>query len=426
MGHSFVGGYFLSPYIHAFEEALNAASLSYDDAHPDTVTVTSTTDTPPPSSSAKSSSSSKTNPGPKKPYTMVKTANVGYTAIILFARNPESVLETKDAEVGFGAAEMGNKGAVGLRCLYGEEEGGSTTELTFVATHLAAMEWNLAKRNANWASIVRGLTFENPEAVVERHRVSGEHGEASETSRLLHEDLDEAHRRLQKELHDISVYKPSSHLFVGGDLNYRISTTSPPPGAAFPSLDEDSEHHYLKFWPLDQLTREKEAGRTLHGLSEGKVEFPPTYKYVVKPNGKDDENPRWEFAPHRYPSWTDRILYLNTPSSLPDITVETYDAMPILASSDHRPVFLRASVPLVSRETLEGALKDEDVGDPRVRLPVEIDPEAWERRQAARRKEVMAGWSMMLWSSKEGAAVLGTLVALGVGCYLFMGGAGGR
>lgn len=405
MGQSFVGGYLLSPYIAAFEDALNLASLSFDDAHPDTVTVTPT------SSSA----------GPKKPYTMVKTANVGYTAIILFARNPDSILDIKDAEVGFGAAEMGNKGAVGLRCLYRPEKG-DQTEVTFVATHLAAMEWNLAKRNANWASIVRGLTFENPEAVVERHRVSGENGEANEATRLLHEDLDESHRRLQRELHAISVFKPSSHLFVGGDLNYRISTTSPPPGAAFPSLDPDSEHHYMKFWPLDQLTREKGAGRTLHGLSEGEVAFPPTYKYIVKPNGKNDEDPRWEFAPHRYPSWTDRILYLDTPSSQPSIAVQTYDAMPILSTSDHRPVYLRASVPLLSPETLESSLKPEDVSDPRVRLPVEIDPEAWERRQAARRKEVMAGWSMMLWSTKQGAIVLGTVVAVGFGWYLYMSG----
>jgi len=108
------------------------------------------------------------------PYVLVRAHNVGYTAILLFAKDPARVRDLQEAEVGFGAAEMGNKGAVGLRVLYDAagKEGDETqsTELTFVATHLAAMEWNLPRRNANWAAIMRGLTFDNPEAVVERMR----------------------------------------------------------------------------------------------------------------------------------------------------------------------------------------------------------------------------------------------------------------
>ena len=49
--------------------------------------------------------------------------------------------------------------------------------------------------------------------------------------------------------------------------------------------------------------------------------------------------------------------------------------------------------------------------------PVEIDPEAWERRKAARRKEALLGWGTILWSSKEGAVVLGAAIALGVGWW---------
>lgn len=413
LGFSFVGGYFLNPYISRFEDALNLAAVRFDDENNRTkdnvISVTPTADQP------------------KKPYGLVKTGNVGYTALLVFARDLDRVKDVQEAEVGFGTADMGNKGAIGVRCLFEGAGGGDGTEVTFVATHLAAMEWNLARRNANWAAVMRGMAFENPEDVVNRHRTSsvdlnGNSGDG-ERQMLLHEEHHEQHQRLQRQLHDISVFKPSSHLFVAGDLNYRISSTSPPPGATFPSLDPESEHHYMNFWPLDQLTREKEAGRTMHGLSEGVVKFPPTYKYDIKPGTKDsDEEPVWSFAPHRYPSWTDRVLYLDTPRGAPPdrgVKVRSYDAFPVLASSDHRPVFLRAAVPLIPPPELERLLHEggDDVSDPRVRLPVELDPEAWERRAAARRREVMAGWSMMLWSTQQGALLLGTMVLLVAGWY---------
>lgn len=409
MSHSFIGGYFLNPYITQFEEAINLAATRHDEERADVVSVTPTQ-----------------APGPKH-YSLVKAQNVGYTGLLVFSTNPARLRDIQDAEVGFGAAEMGNKGAVGLRALYDNGQG-KTTELTFVATHLAAMEWNLPRRNANWAAIMRGLTFENPEAVLQSFRESEALSrEDSETARLLHVDHDEQHARLQQRLHDISVFRPSSHLFVAGDLNYRISTTSPGPNSPFPSLDPESEHYYPSFFPLDQLTRERKAGRTLHGLSEADVHFPPTYKYDVLPQRtKNETEVPWSFAPHRYPSWTDRVLFLETPTglrdSVPAMRVRSYDAMPLLRSSDHRPVYLRVDVPLVSPDEMRaGSIEDSGtaVQDPRARLPMEIDPEAWERRAAARRREVMAGWSMFLWSTPQGACILATLAAIGVGAYWY-------
>jgi hypothetical protein len=57
------------------------------------------------------------------------------------------------------------------------------------------------------------------------------------------------------------------------------------------------------------------------------------------------------------------------------------------------------------------------VVDPRVKLPVPVDVHAWERRAAARRKEVMVGWSAFVWSTREGAVLLATILALGVGSW---------
>lgn len=104
------------------------------------------------------------------PYKLVGSRNVGMTAIMLFARKPDAIHHIQFAECAFGIADMGNKGAVALRVTYsaagspGEEQDEAvtdtaaaeprTTVITFVATHLAAMEYNLRRRNANWASIV--------------------------------------------------------------------------------------------------------------------------------------------------------------------------------------------------------------------------------------------------------------------------------
>lgn len=433
MAYSFIGPYFLNPYLAAYEEALNLAAYAFNDP---------STDHDP----------TKLLDGPRPPpqtYTLVRSKNVGMTAVLLFAKDPSAIVDVQEAEVGFGAAEMGNKGAAGLRVQYEDTDSGHSTELTFVATHLAAMEWNLAKRNANWATIMRGLTFENPEEVLKPRAApaSDASSPASEEERpsveeevqLLHDQHNEESRQMQQRLQDISIFKPTSHLFVAGDLNYRIAATSPPPSANFPSLDPASENYHPRFFPLDQLTRERKAGRTLHGLSEADIEFPPTYKYDILPSSAaGSDNPLevpWKFAPHRWPSWTDRVLYLDVPSwtrarkpDAPGIKVQAYNAMPVVASSDHRPVFLRADVPILGADDLltprqlgDGADYPPDWDlDPRARLPVEIDPEAWGRRAAARQREVMAGWSMFFFSTQEGAAVLGALAVAAVsGWWLY-------
>lgn len=404
LAYSFIGGSFLSPYLARFEQAINAAAAA---------AAAACHDTPP-------------TREPKTHYSLVRARNVGSTAILLLARDPTRLRDIQDAEAGFGAAEMGNKGAVGLRMMYDGGAQNASTELTFVATHLAAMEWNLPRRNANWAAIMRELTFQDPELVLQRHRQNGASiSSPDERSHLLHSEDNGEDARLQHQLHDLSVFKPTSHLFVAGDLNYRISTTSPPPQAAFPSLDADDENYYPHFFPLDQLTRERAAGRTLHGLTEADVEFPPTYKYIVSKTPGGTSELKWRFAPQRYPSWTDRVLYLDLPSWVksqrgsPEIRIHAYDALPVLLTSDHRPVFLRASVPLIPPSTMKPptTATADGADDPRVRLPVEIDPEAWGRRAAARRREVLVGCSTFLWSTKEGAWIFAALLATGIGVY---------
>lgn len=269
---------------------------------------------------------------------------------------------------------------------------------------------------------------------------------------------DEARR-----LHDASIFKPGSHFFIAGDLNYRVSTKSPPTMAPFPTLD-----NYLPFFEKDQLTEERRENRTLHGLSEAEVKFPPTYKIKHLSSDKFAEAVNkdeiqaggadvvpWKWAPHRWPGWCDRILYLDIPSwvkrrqvdknAVPEIVVHKYNSMPTMLSSDHQPVFLRVSVPLLTPEELspgegdteatqgtEGAsegsegiegLEGMEGVDPRLHLPVPVDLAAWERRASARKKEITTGMMTLFFSTREGAVVLGTVAVVSLMTWwLYRGG----
>ncbi|KAK3355382.1 DNase I-like protein [Neurospora tetraspora] len=486
LAYSFIGPYFLNPYYARYAEALNLAAgqlLEADDYR----------------TSSNGASGSGASGG--DPYKLVRAKNVGMTAILLFARDPSKIQQIEEAECGFGAADMGNKGAVGLRVTWSDVDGREdntiatttteepkTTELTFVATHLAAMEWNLKKRNANWRSIVSGLTFANPREVLPKGEFPSESRAArstpdrsgagdtappvprgtqdssnsaddddgdSDAQPLLNTNPDHT-----STLQSISIFKPTSHLFLAGDLNYRINTTTPPPLATYPSFDPSSANHFSNFLPRDQLTQEREAGRTMHGLSEAPITFGPTYKYDVHPvkgEAVNEESVKrgnkvngvpevpWRFASHRWPGWCDRVLYLDVPAWVTtepeaeaeaeqrkkkvEVEVEAYDSLPVVETSDHRPVFFRAKVPVLGEEemrvpllTEEGEGEDELVleewkKDPRVSIPMPVDVHAWERRAAARRKEVVVGWTAFFWSTEEGALVLVALLVMGVGSW---------
>lgn len=252
-----------------------------------------------------------------------------------------------------------------------------------------------------------------------------------------------------KHLHDISIFKPGSHLFVGGDLNYRISTTTPHALDIFPTLET-----YPDFFERDQLMQERSAGRALRGLTEAEVKFPPTYKIkhlsrdkadsavnkeefqAALEEGREDEVIPWKWATHRWPGWCDRILFLDIPNWVkrrynsnndgpakpaPEIKIYAYSSLPTMLSSDHQPVFLRATVPLLppgellrpdtTTVTPPGFL-DGDREDPRCQLPMPIDTGAFARRAAARRKEVITGMTALFFSTKEGAIVVGAITVL--------------
>lgn len=387
IAYSFLGGSYLVPYLSPFRHAVTIAAASLDDAS----------------------------------YVNIITRNIGMTAIMVFMLRDQTAqvrwLET--AGVGVGMHEMGNKGAVGVRMGYSIGE--STLEFTFVSAHLAPMEGKLQRRNQDWRNIVRGLVFTPVSPTAVRKNTA---------QRLPQESTSDTEPLLQASPGNDSIppmsglYTPTSHLFFAGDLNYRTSTTKPSPEAYVtwpqPSSDTHAKQHYSQLLPSDQLKLEMQAGKTCHGLQEAPVDFPPTYKYsdkarsnaISQQNDGDEDGSHWEWAKHRWPSWCDRILYLDSPlwmkskNSAVKVKVQGYQALPLMATSDHRPVACSFSIPAEAIPEPSEEEEREAKMDPRLVPPFGLNPLWMEQREVARTKEIMVGIGAYLGLTWEGRGIL--------------------
>lgn len=375
IAYAFLGGSLLVPYFDAFRSAVDLAAA-------------------------------KCWPDDDVKYVNVVTKNCGLTGIMVFVRSDqaEKISWIETAEVGVGLQEMGNKGAVGVRLGYLEgDSGDDTVDLTFVAAHLAPMEDAVERRNEDWRGIVERLVFskEGPNG--------GKEG-VDET-----DEQDEAAALLQDQRRSQSgIFVPTSHLFFAGDLNYRTSDLGPTidDRARFPQLDADvdSPAHHSRLLKYDQLTREMQAQRTLHGLSEAPITFAPTYKYSLEARlaaaeGSQDELKEWKWAKNRWPSWCDRILYLDLPPWMQGGRIQPrgYDVLPLFPTSDHRAVALSVSVPLKPISPPATANPSDDI---RLSPPFAIDRDWHSKRAAARTKELLVGGLAYLGLTREGNGLL--------------------
>ncbi|KAF2252113.1 DNase I-like protein [Trematosphaeria pertusa] len=324
----------------------------------------------------------------------IATRSLGMTALMIFARPrfAERIRWIQAAGAGVGFWNMGNKGAVALRLGVSCPDSDDTLNLSFTAAHLAPMEWDCEGRNKDWENIVRNMVFLNNDT-------SGY--TSSEEVPLLASALDPP-------ADNNGLFFPGSHLFLAGDLNYRTYDTPPGPEAyesyPQPVASESSAAHFSHLLKKDQLTREREANRTLHGLQEVPIDFPPTYKYSMRRQHREhkrsssDVQEKYEWAKHRYPSWCDRILYLPAPPSSPRLEPQLYTALPVQPTSDHRPVVLSLRV--------DDRPLPQDAEDIRSRPPFPINPDWRARRDAARRWEVIVGILSYLALTKKGNAII--------------------
>lgn len=372
ISYSFLGGSFLVSYFDRFRQAVRLATASLDDRR----------------------------------YVNLITQSVGMTAIMAFVLEDQTghIKSLATGGVGVGLQEMGNKGAVGLRFTY--SAGDEAMELSVVAAHLAPTEDALEQRNEDWKSIVQRLVF----TPVDRNSTYKARGEERPQRDDANAPLLESSGSAAQES---QLYKQSSYFIFAGDLNYRTSRLRPAPSDfhTFPQPTDDvnDPRHFSHLFQHDQLSREMKAQRTCHGLQEAEVKFPPTYKYSDNQRAVADvdDGTVWDWARHRWPSWCDRILYLNPPSwkesgSSP-IYVHAYSALPLLATSDHRPVALSLSIPLTAISTSwEGATDGNAYED----APFGIDPKWRDKRDAARRMELVAGLLAYLGLTWEGNGIL--------------------
>lgn len=368
LSYSFLGGSFLTPYFNAFRHVVKLASKDHS-------------------------------------YVNIFTRNLGLTALMVFARDgvADNVTWLNMAGVGLGVSEMGNKGAVGVRLGY-RPSGSGEMQLTFVSAHLAPMEDGLDRRNEDYKSIVQRLVF-----VPDPSRKPPARDEEDEDAPLLQGQTP------AQSTSESGIYYNHSHLFFAGDLNYRTSLLRPSPQDVQerfpqPTSNENDPKHFRHLLAEDQLTQQVKADKSLHGLTEAPIDFPPTYKYRTddsKPVTLDGDH-EWQWAPHRWPSWCDRIFFWNQGDV--DVHPQKYTCLPLFATSDHRPVALAASVPLRPVSASQQSEK----------APFQIDPDWRSRRAQARRKELAVGLMAYLTMTREGNGLLIATVMGAVGGWLII------
>lgn len=360
-------------------------------------------------------------------YDILVRDNSGMTGLLVFARSDvvDRISKIDSARVGFGFQQMGNKGAVGARLGFSKDgQASNTVDLTFVAAHLAPMEYAWEQRNKDWQTLVERLVFSREQATDKRN-VEAE-GNPEEGAALLHGSS-------ERDPSDNGVFTPTTYVFLGGDLNYRTSNTGPLKGdhMRFPRLNADpnSPHHYSNLLKEDQLSREMRNSRSFQGMTEAPITFPPTYKYKSAARqaareaiqNKTIQPGEWEWTSSRWPSWCDRILYLDTPSWMEGnrkVQPHKYDALPLFPTSDHRAVALSVTVPLDTISVPKGINPTTDV---RLASPFSLDPEWRSKRDWARAKELFVGYVAFISWTWEGNGFLFASILSIVGAWFALG-----
>lgn len=327
-------------------------------------------------------------------YTLLAEVHLVSITLFVFGRNvarvPNRLKEARVATASTGIFNLlGNKGAAGVRLVLGGGSGGQSGEeedqvITLVCAHLAAHDHNTLRRNADFRTIVSRLAF-TPQSTLPLPLVPVE-------PKGLGEDLDSVKSRFteagtpaarregqQARPLDNKTYGlyDSHHAFFFGDLNYRLALEGKGKGkkegsSSSSSLSKHdvrrkvSQQDYATLAKLDQLSRERQAGRTLQGFVEVDVgsTFGPTYKFKPVRGDKGAEDGKdgkakasaaaaaQELSAKRVPGWTDRILWLSNGGQDKDektrqhgVTVELFRSIMGYTISDHKPVTLLASLP---------------------------------------------------------------------------------
>ncbi|XP_074563738.1 type I inositol polyphosphate 5-phosphatase 8-like [Curcuma longa] len=193
---------------------------------------------------------------------------------------------------------MGNKGSISMSMtLHG-------TSFCFVCTHLASGErdGDEVRRNSDVMEIIKRTKF------LHSHRTN-----AARTPETILK-------------HDKIIWL--------GDLNYRLMASS--------SIETQAllqRNNWQALLARDQLLIEQRDGGVFAGWEEGRISFPPTYKYKAN-SDIYAVNPAKSREKRRIPAWCDRILWRGKGMK------QMWYVRGESRFSDHRPVYSLFSVQL--------------------------------------------------------------------------------
>ena len=234
----------------------------------------------------------------ERAYVLLEAVHMWEMGVWVFVRVPHAAditcVTRGDLPTGLSLAksvtgvQLGNKGGVGIAFRWRE------TSLAFVMCHLPARPdlVRLRKREADYRALVRRLKLD--------------------TSMLgAQAGMDWVHT------HD--------HVFFFGDSNYRVEL----PFERTVSLVTSRQHGAIM--AHDQMVKEMGKGRVFVGFYEGRVDFPPTYRWLR-------EKSEFSWKRGQTPSYTDRVLHRSLPGCASSVTLHDYTSGSSLFISDHRPV----------------------------------------------------------------------------------------
>ncbi|XP_014222858.1 inositol polyphosphate 5-phosphatase K-like isoform X1 [Trichogramma pretiosum] len=210
------------------------------------------------------------------------------------------LIETQYTKTGFGGL-WGNKGAVSIRFdLYG-------INICLVNAHLSPHDHLFNNRIIEFDTIMREHFYTIPTKSI-----------------MLH-----------------------NYVFWFGDLNFRLGD-----GLNAGEINNlIKENHLAELLSQDQLKIAMKNYNMFSELSEGPVNFPPTYKFEF---GSQD------FDLKRRPSWTDRILFKNNLNQNDETKIISkqlnYQSHQSYVQSDHKPVSSEFEI-VVKSKTLESGVE---------------------------------------------------------------------
>jgi hypothetical protein len=134
----------------------------------------------------------------------------------------------------------------------------------------------------------------------------------------------------------LTIYD-ADHIFWIGDLNYRLDVVELGMETTHQLIQTKSFKQLLQH---DQLLQQKKEHNAFVGFLEGKINFPPTYKYITG----TDQYDRREDKKVRYPAYTDRIQWCSNNEE--NLHLNFYTRAAELKLSDHKPIMASFVVPL--------------------------------------------------------------------------------